>query len=173
MARSGDAHERYFVASSASSGVVSNSWRTLGCRGPKLPSPVLALHDHKAWASSPHCQNCRFGTSASIKQHVIGLPIDDYTMSSRKPHAFEEIAEPHPRSTLRRVCFGLMQSLLFTSAYRQMCALGFLNRIMQVSGLAAHWRAAVHPKIAFATITPKTSRIGMTVDVWPRPEMQR
>lgn len=35
-------------------------------------------------------------------------------------------------------CVGLMQSVLFTASYRQMCALGFLNRIMQVSGLAAH-----------------------------------
>lgn len=68
----------------------------------------------------------------------MGLAVDGYTMSSRKQHAFGRTAELHPRSTLRRVCFGLMQSLLFTVAYRQMCALGFLNRIMQVSGLAAH-----------------------------------
>ena len=34
--------------------------------------------------------------------------------------------------------FGLMQSLLFTVAYREMCARGFLNRLMQVSGLTPH-----------------------------------
>lgn len=33
---------------------------------------------------------------------------------------------------------GLMQSLLFMAAYRQIPALGFLNRFMQVSGLKPH-----------------------------------